>query len=292
VGSATRVLILTGPTAAGKTQLAIELANQFGAALVSADAMTVYRQMDIGTAKPSPDLLADHPHACIDVRDVPAEFSVADFVRAVDRVCAANDRVIIVGGTPFYLSALVRPMADLPGADPAIRAELEALDDPHARLAEVDPDTAKTLHPNDRVRIVRALEVQRITGRPLSEVHRDGPGRAPLHAEVAWMDRIDLRGRIDRRLQRMAEQGYVQETEALLAQWGAGHKPMLSFAYRHLVEHVQCTLDLEEALRRTARDTWRMARKQRTWSRSMGWTVTDPDEVWPMAERVFSHIQT
>ena len=164
------VLLIGGPTAAGKSGLAIEIAEAYGAVVVSADAMTVYRGLDIGTAKPTPQERERVAHHCIDVRELHEEFNVSDFVAEVDRVRGSNPRVIIAGGTPFYLAALVRPMAVLPAPDPQIRSELEALGDPWGLLSQVDPVMAQKLHPNDRVRVVRALEVFRITGSPMSVV--------------------------------------------------------------------------------------------------------------------------
>ena len=288
-----RPLILTGPTAAGKSAASLALAERFGARLVSADAMTVYRHMDIATAKPPPEVLAAHPHDCVDVRDPDEEFTVADFAEAV-RVALASARaagrpLVIVGGTPFYLAALVKPLPPLPASDPAVRAELEQLEDPHARLAEVDPVMAARLHPNDRVRVVRALEVIALSGEKMSVLQAAPPRRPPLDAEVVWLDRPDgLRERIAERLRRMVAAGCVEETAALLeAGWGADLKPMKSFAYRHFTAHVQGELSREEAWRRTERDTWRLARKQRSWARQMGWAAAGPEAVLPAAERAF-----
>ncbi len=284
-----RVLVLGGPTAAGKSALSLELAEEYGAAIVSADAMTVYRGLDVGTAKPTPAERARVPHACIDVREVHEEFSVADFTAAFRAVAATHDRVLVVGGTPFYLSALVKPLADLPPGDPDIRAALEALPDPHARLRQVDPQSAARLHPHDRVRIVRALEVHAITGRTQTALHAAGPRRPPVDATIAWLDRDDLRARIDQRLQAMAGAGYVEETRWALARpGGEGSRPLRSFAYRHIVEHVAGDLDLDEALRRTGRDTWRFARKQRTWARGLGWDPIGPDEARARAAACFA----
>lgn len=282
------VLLLGGPTAAGKSDLAVELAERHGAVLVSADAMTVYRGLDVGTAKPPADVLAAWPHACVDVRDLHEDFDVAEFVSEVDAAVARAGRVVVVGGTPFYLQALVRPLAALPPGDPDVRQRLEALDDPHGMLRDIDPDSAARLHPNDRVRIVRALEVHAITGRTLTELHAAGPRRPPLDATVAWLDRPDLRERIDLRLGMMRDQGYVEETAWALGQPGGREaKPLRSFAYRHLVAHVDGALDLDEAIRRTARDTWRFARKQRTWARGLGWQPIDPDAARRRAAAAF-----
>lgn len=273
-----RLLIIGGPTAAGKTAAAIQVACQWGAAIVSADAMMVYRGMDIGTAKPPPSVLRRYPHAAVDVRDPNQEWTVADFTATVEAVAAAHERVVVVGGTPFYLSALIQPLAKLPAADPGLRAQLEALDDLHGALAAVDPESAARLHPNDRVRLVRALEVYHLSGRPLSvhlaEDQAARAARGPSSVPVVWMDRdpAELDARIEARLVRMMERGYLDEVRRLLdAGYGRGLKPMKSLGYEHLSAHLAGELSLEEAVRRTGRDTRRLARKQRTWSRSMGW---------------------
>lgn len=272
------VLLIGGPTAAGKSGLAMELAEQYGAVVVSADAMTVWRGLDVGTAKPSLEERARVPHRCIDIRSLHEEFNVSDFLDEVDTARQAFERVIVAGGTPFYLSALVRPMAVLPPPDPEIRATLEQLPNPWNALHQVDPTLAEKLHPNDHVRIIRALEVYRITGEPMSVRQKGPPARPPIAAEVVWLDRDDLRERIALRLQQMRGLGYLEETVRVLdAGASRDHRVLRSFAYRHLVDHVLDGLDLEEAFRRTERDTWRLARKQRTWARGLGWTAASPD---------------
>ena len=282
------ILVIGGPTAAGKTAAAIHVACLWGAHIVGADAMQVYRGLDIGTAKPPRSVLRRFPHACVDVRDLDEEFSVADFVATVDELAKRTERIVVVGGTPFYLRALLRPLAPLPGADKALREELEALPDPHATLREVDPVLAEKLHPNDRVRVVRALEVARLTGRPLSEIQRDDtpPHRA---IEAVWIDRPDLDARIDARLHRMVDRGYFEEIVRVLAAGATGQeKPLRSFGYVHLVAWARGEIGREEAIRRTSRDTRRLARKQRTWARGLGLAaVEDRQAVLAAAERAF-----
>ena len=287
-------LIIGGPTAAGKTAVAIQVACLWGAAIVSADAMMVYRGMDIGTAKPPPCVLRRYPHAAVDVADPNQEWTVADFTETVARVRASHPRTVVVGGTPFYLAALVRPLAKLPAADWALRAEIEALDDLHAALAKVDPESAARLHPNDRVRLVRAIEVYRLTGLKMSAHHAaDQAARAaagPSDLPMVWLDRepAEINLRIEARLSRMMERGYLDEVRRLIhAGYGPEHKPMGSLGYKHLSEHLLSGLPLEEAVRRTGRDTRRLARKQRTWARSMGWSAAGRDEVLRVAAQVF-----
>lgn len=284
-----RLLVIGGPTAAGKTAAALHVACLWGADLVSADAMQVYRGLDIGTAKPPPYVLRRYPHRALDVRDPDQPFSVTDFLAEVEAASQESERVVVVGGTPFYLAALIRPLTPLPPADPALRARLETLPDPHAALSELDPVTAGRLHPNDRVRVLRALEVFHLAGRPMSALFAEDRREARALA-VAWLDRPvpELDARIEARLQRMMERGYLDEVRALLA---AGYKcdlkPMRSLGYKHLADHLLDGLPLEEAVRRTARDTRRLARKQRTWARGMGWSPTDRAGALQLAEQVF-----
>lgn len=267
-----RLLVLGGPTAAGKTAMAMAIAERWPVRLVSADAMQVYRGMDIGTGKPSPAELARFPHDNIDVREPHEEFSAKDLADGADARLRAGEDVVVVGGTGFYLRALLIGFAPTPAADPALRAALDALPDPHGALAEVDPPTAARLHPNDRVRVVRALEVYHLTGRPMSVVHAEHPvGEARWPARRLWVDRADLDARIDARVLQMVEQGYVAEVEGLL-QRGVSRdlKPMRSLGYRWMSATVAGELPLAEAIEATQRDTRRFAKKQRQMLRSIG----------------------
>ena len=202
---------------------------------------------------------------------------------------AVHERVIVAGGTTFWLSALVRPLADLPRSVPEVRGRLEEMEDPHTALRALDPEAAERLHPNDRVRVVRALEVHAITGLTQSELHQRGPKTPPLGATVAWMDHADIYDRINRRTAQMVEEGYVAEVEGLL---NGGHnrdlKPLKAFAYRHIIEHCLDGLELDEALRRTARDTRHYAKKQRNWAKKLCWLPTDAESVRATAKGLFS----
>jgi len=264
--------VLTGPTAAGKSAVGLAVARAWGGVILSADAMQVYRGLDIGTASPTAAERVQVPHLAVDVVGPLDRFSAADFVRWGDRALALGRPVVVVGGTALYIRALIRGLAPTPRVDPALRDRLAALDDPHAALAQVDPPLAARLHPNDRKRILRGLEVWHQAGRRLSDLqaeHAAGPDR--LEAVGLWLDRDDLDARIDARVGAMVEAGYVDEVRALLA---AGvprdARPMQSLGYRHLCEHLLDGLPLHEALRRTRRDTRRFARKQRTWRKQLG----------------------
>ncbi len=282
------VLVIAGTTASGKSSLSMQIAQDYDAVIVSADAMTVYRGLDIGTAKPSRQDRKAVPHFGIDERNIDEDFDVSCFVEMVDKAIEENPHVIIAGGTTFWLSALVRPLADLPPANPEVRDALGQLDDPHRVLSEIDPETAGRLHPNDRVRVIRALEVYEVTGRTQTQLHADGPKRAPLGAHVIFMDRDDNHERIDARLNEMLDAGYVKEVQAILsAGWKPEAKPLKSFAYRHMVEHCVGDLALEEAIRRTARDTRHYAKKQRTWARNLGWTAMGLEDALNAARSAF-----
>ena len=280
------LLIIAGTTASGKSSLAVSLAKAHDAVIVSADAMTVYRGLDVGTAKPTPEERAATPHLGIDVRDIHEPFDVSDFVDLVENAKRQHPRVIVAGGTTFWLSALVKPLARLPPPSPQLRAELETIEDPHRTLADIDPAAAARLHPNDRVRVIRALEVFRITGETQTSIHSKGPRGAALSAEIIWLDREDLRERIDHRLRMMITTGYLEETERALVRDPTGKaKPLQSFAYRHIIAHLRGELELDEALCRTGRDTWQYARKQRTWARGLGWALTRQEDIEQLAKR-------
>ena len=286
------MLILAGPTASGKTAAAVEVARRFDAVVVSADAMQVYRGMDVGTAKATPEERAGVPHFGLDVVDPPESFDAAAFVALAERVLAEHPRVVVAGGTSLYLRSLVRGLVATPPVDPELRSALEAIDDLHGELSRVDPALAARLHPRDRVRLVRGLEVFRQTGVALSELQRAHAEAPDRHVHVGlWLDRPDLDERIDARVGRMMANGYLEEVRALL---DAGHdrslKPMQSLGYRHLCDHLLDGLPLDEAVRRTARDTRHFARKQRTWMRQLGWERVDPphlDAVLRAAEHAF-----
>jgi len=262
-------LVLTGPTAAGKTAAALEIAERHGAIVVSMDAMQVYRGMDVGTGKVSLADRARVEHRCVDIREADEPFSAADFAAEASAAIATGRPVILCGGTPFYLRAFLVPLVEAPPVDPALRTRLESLENPHAALLDVDPALASRLHPNDRVRVVRGLEYKALTGRRLSEVH-DADRRARRDAEVVWLDAPDLAERIDRRVLSMLEEGYVAETERLLARFPRDIKPLLSLGYRHVAAHLLDGLPLAEAVALTQQDTRRFARKQRSFFRSLG----------------------
>lgn len=269
---------LSGPTGAGKSALAIPLARRLGAEILSVDSMAVYRGLDVGTAKPSAADRAAVPHHCLDLVSPAEAFSVAGWLAAAAAALAdcrsRGRRILFVGGTPLYLRALRDGLAELPAADPGLRAELmaeasalgpEAL---HGRLAALDPTAAARIHPRDTKRIVRALEVAETTGTPLSAAFAPRPD--PLFARrtmVVDLPRALLRERIERRVEAMFAAGLVEETRAVLAGRGIGPTAAQAAGYAEALAVIEGRLSLGEAILRTKARTRQLAKRQLTWLR-------------------------
>jgi tRNA dimethylallyltransferase len=269
------ILVIAGPTASGKTAAAIEVAKRWPVQIISADAMQVYRGMNIGTAKEPEEVLSVYPHACLGVRDPHESYSATEFAKDADAVIAQahseGKRVVVVGGTGFYLRALLEGLVEAPSADFEMRERLEALDDPHSELALIDPKLAAKLHPNDHVRIIRGIEVYQLTGKTLSSLHAEH-NPAPRYRSVRlWLDREDIKERIDKRVIEMMNSGYLEEVQGLL-DMGVSRdlKPMKSLGYKHLSAHIEGEIPLEEAVRLTQRDSRHFVKKQRLMLKSVG----------------------
>lgn len=275
-----RVVVVAGPTAAGKSARAVDLALAADAVVLSADAMQVYRGMDVGTAKVTAEERRGVPHFGLDLVDPDEPFDAAAWSALADEVVARHPRVVVAGGTSLYLRSWLYGLVPTPPVDPALRARLEALPDPHAALAEVDPPLAARLHPHDRVRVVRGLEVFHQTGERLSALQAAHGARTPRFPFLAGcLDRADLPARIEQRVHAMMASGYLDEVRRLLdAGYDRTLKPMQSLGYRHLADHLLDGLPLDEAVRRTVRDTRTFARKQRTWVRALGWAPLPADD--------------
>jgi tRNA dimethylallyltransferase len=309
VVSAPPLLVLVGPTAVGKTAVAVRLGALIPIEVVSADSRQVYRGLDIGTGKPSAEERAAVPHHLLDVVDPGERYHAARFrtdARAAIAAIHARGRLpVVVGGTGLYVRALLKGLTPAPPADPALRAELEAIAQRegapalHARLAALAPDVARRLHPNDRVRVVRAIEIHR--GRdaaPAPGVDGDWGG-----ATRAWRlvliglgrERAALNGAIAVRARAMLARGMMDEVERLLA---AGHDPerppMDGIGYRPLALAARGRLPVEEALRLMVRDTTRYAKRQMTWfarEPEIRWIDVDgAGGVEGAAEAVLKHI--
>lgn len=269
------ILVIAGPTASGKTAAAIEVAKRWPVQIISADAMQVYRGMDIGTAKEPPEVLLEHPHSCLSIREPSESYSATDFAADADKAIAQahsdGKRVIVVGGTGFYLRALLEGLVEAPSADLEMRERLEALENPHAELSLIDPLLAEKLHPNDHVRIIRGIEVYQLTGKTLSSLHSEHNPEPRYHSVRLWLDRGDIKERINSRVEEMMRAGYLQEVRRLLDSGvSRSCKPMKSLGYKHLSSHLAGEIPLEEAVRLTKRDTRHFVKKQRLMLKSVG----------------------
>ena len=287
-------IFLMGPTAAGKTDLAIELTKVLPCELVSVDSALVYRGMDIGTAKPSRQQLAEFPHRLIDILDPAQSYSAADFRRdaleAMADITARGKIPLLVGGTMLYFKALLEGLANMPSADAGVRAQLEAEAQVHGwqalhdQLATVDPVSAARIHPNDPQRLVRALEVYRVSGKSMTEHHEQqiaqsadgsasGQGQLPYtvaNLAIAPADRKVLHDRIALRFVQMLEQGFLDEVLALRSRTDlhAGLPAIRAVGYRQVWDHLDGKLTREEMQERGIIATRQLAKRQFTWLRS------------------------
>ncbi len=277
----TKVYFILGCTACGKGAVARELTRRVGGQIVSVDSMKVYRRMDIGTAKPSPQVRHEIPHHCIDVVEPSESFSVAQYLRCADRaissITAAGDVPWAVGGTSLYIKTLSSGLFEGPPANPQIRAELKRrarTEGPtalHESLGAVDPEAAARIHPNDERRVVRALEVYQLTGRPISQLQQQWDSPSPRYDCVfiaLRRDKADLNGRINARAKRMVEAGLADEVASLLSEpGGISDRAAAAVGYAEMIAHLQGKLTGEQALERIKINTRRLAKKQRTWHR-------------------------
>ncbi|MAN50575.1 MULTISPECIES: tRNA (adenosine(37)-N6)-dimethylallyltransferase MiaA [Marinimicrobium] len=302
-----KVIFLMGPTASGKTALAMALREHLPVELISVDSTLVYRGMDIGTAKPTAEELARAPHRLIDIRDPADPYSVADFRADAEReiadIHAAGRIPLLVGGTMLYFKALLDGLAPMPEADPAVREaiEREAAEHGwphiHAQLAEVDPEMAAEIHPNHSQRLSRALEVYRVSGKTMTELRREQQAQAgPAFTErfdvtqlaISPRDRKVLHQRIQTRFEQMLEQGLIDEVKTLRARGDL--QPSLpairAVGYRQVWEYLDAeegpgpTMSRSELCERGVVATRQLAKRQVTWLRgwpSLSWIYTQDE---------------
>ena len=296
-----RLFAIVGPTASGKTALALEVAARLPIEIVSCDSQAVYRGLDLGTAKPTPAERAAAPHHLVDVADPAGAFSAATFVHLADEAIAdirARGRIpLVVGGTGLYLRSLLRGIFEAPPKDEALRRALEARAERegsealHRELAAVDPRAAARIEPADLVRIVRALEVHRLTGRTISEHHEAHAGGAPRYLATVFgvtPPREELARRVERRARLMFDEGLADEAAALARDPAVRAKLEGIMGYREALLLAEGAIGREEAIERTRLAQRRFAKRQLTWFRAM------PEVEWlawpPSADEVAARI--
>lgn len=304
-------LFLMGPTASGKTELAVELAQRLPCDIISVDSALVYRGMDIGTAKPGPELLREAPHRLIDICDPTEAYSAARFredaLREMAAISARGRIPLLVGGTMLYFRALQYGLSALPEADPAVRARLEAEAAAdgwaalHRRLARIDPDAAARIHPNDPQRIQRALEVHALTGTTLTELqNRDGGQTLPYRLVKlvrSPRDRAVLHERIERRFHRMLELGFEQEVRGLLQRWELTLETpsMRAVGYRQILAYLRGSHSREQMIERGIAATRQLAKRQLTWlraDREARWLDEEAGNLLAQALKLMENAQT
>ncbi len=286
-----KVVVITGPTASGKTALGVRLSKLFGGEVISADSMQIYKYMDIGTAKPSPEETEGVPHHMIDVASPFESYSVGRYVeeasRCVDGVLARGKLPFIVGGTGLYIDSLVSGREFAACGDPKLRAKLmaEAVEkggrEMLERLRGVDPEAATRLHENDIKRIVRALEVYELTGETIT-VHDEKTKQIPprydaVRIALDFKDRQDLYDRVDRRVDEMIDRGLEDEVRRLLGMGlTADHTAMQAIGYKEMAEAVSGKLTVQESIDAIKQNSRRYAKRQLSWLRrdgSINWIV-------------------
>lgn len=278
----TKLLVICGPTASGKSNLAVQLAQQLNGEIINADSMQIYKGMDIGTAKLPNDQRGDIPHHLIDVAEPDQLFSAADFVEAADAaisdISSRGKRPIVVGGTGLYIRSLLYGLVDSPSGVGAVRARLQHEASVIGNIAmleklrSIDPELAAQIHPNNLVRIIRGLEVYHITGIPLSAYQQQHGFQAKRYQAMQIgirVEREELYKRIEQRVDKMLADGMVEEVRQLLAKgYAQDLKSMRSIGYKEICAVLTGELPLEEAVVLIKRDTRRYAKRQLTWFNS------------------------
>ena len=283
-----KFVALLGPTGSGKSSLALELAQRFKGEIISADSVQVYRGLDIGTAKPSTADRRLIPHHLIDILDPDQGYSAALFRDQADEIILDLHKrkipIFVVGGTGLYLKALTRGLFRGPAGDSKLRlalhkkAEMGGNEVLHRELQRLDPEAASRIHPHDKFRITRALEVYSLGKKPISLFQKEH-GFQETHYEVLKVglqcERDELYGRIESRVDQMIEMGWVDEVQTLLNRgYAPGLKSMRSLGYKNIVSYLSGVLNIEQAIILTKRDTRRYAKRQITWFKA------DPEIIW------------
>ena len=299
------MILILGVTASGKGRLAFNLAQRLDAEIISIDSMKVYRRMDIGTAKPPKEVRERIPYHLIDVVEPSDSFSVGAFLdtatEAIQEIRSRNKKIIAVGGTALYIKSLLYGLFEEAGSDERIRAELraraeaEGLVELHGELTNIDPAAAERINPNDARRIIRALEVYSLTGKPISSFQKQWETRQTNHD---WTiiglrrEKTDASSRINKRVKKMIDTGLVDEVRSLLDE----EKPLsqqarCAIGYAEIIEYLNGRMDLKDAIEKIKINTRRLAKGQRTWFKTftnVHWLDIEPDEP---GKRIFGRVK-
>ncbi len=264
-------VFIAGPTASGKSAVALEVAEQQGGEIISVDSMQVYRGLDLGTAKPTAEERAAVPHHLIDILELTETFDAASFVTRTEPLIQKIKQPVFCGGTGLYFSAWLEGLGDAPQANAPLRAELDAMDLESlvAELLEHDPATHATIDRQNRRRVVRAVEVIRLTGKPFSEQRAEWTGHVPPNFFLLERDREDLRQRIDVRVDAMFAAGLVAETCSLRSALEGNPVAQQALGYRQVIGHLNGEQGLPETVALVKSRTWQFARRQMTWFRKL-----------------------
>jgi tRNA dimethylallyltransferase len=271
-------IVIAGPTGTGKSELALRIAEAISGEIVNYDSIQIYRSFDIGSAKPSSEVRKRVPHHLFDVIEADQEFNAADYARLARATIERIDRPILAGGTFFYLRALLHGLPEMPGRDEGIRARIRGIAEQprgnlwlHRWLSKIDPQSGRRIAAADRHRVERALEVWRISGKPISEWERPAANTANEMAAIKiglMMERRTLVERLDRRVDAMYAAGLVDETRALLTRYPRTSRPFGAIGYAEAVAVVMGEMDIAAAAAETKRRTRAYAKRQMTWLRS------------------------
>ncbi len=288
-------IAIIGPTAVGKTEFSLRLAEELGGEIINFDSVQIYKHLDIGSAKPSPVERERVRHHLIDLLDLDQPFDAADFVKLASSIATRLLKMgkvpILVGGTGFYLRALEFGLSPLPKAHPPLRDWLKGLEKRHGPgylhrlLCQVDTESAKRINAKDTFRVVRCLEVYILTGRPMSSLFREKRPRPLVDREIVKVclirPRQELYKRIDHRVETMVENGLIEEVNKILAMGFSPHlKPLQSLGYRHIIRYLTGEIGLEQAIYEVKRDTRHYAKRQLTWLKK------EPGIIWINAAHV------
>lgn len=297
----TKLIIIAGPTASGKTALALRLARHFNGEIISADSMQVYRRFDIGAAKPSPQELAAAPHHLINICEPCEDYTAARFAEDASiktgEIQARGASVFVAGGTGLYIKALTKGLLDAPSADNALRAELVCMADEtgkgavHDRLKAIDPAAAAAIHPNNLRRVIRAIEVTTLTGRPVSQSQNEHGFADKPYDTLKIGIRIErdvMYAAINARVDRMMDAGLVAEVAGILADYGPALKPLAGLGYKEAAAYLNGVYTLDEAVSLIKMNTRRYAKRQVTWfsrDEEIKWfSIESKDAIIPAVE--------